>query len=934
MDIVETPDGGYITGGWGADNGDFYLMKIDRRGSIVWVRQIADNGGIRGFMKKVIQIKDGNYIALGRAYRPDYLDTWIIKFDENGNIIWNKEITYPAGVSNDSYDVCETTDGGLILCGSYCPYANAVGSLVVKLNARGDIVWSRTNLGQLTLFESVEKNGVLFLVGFTNDNRLGVVVRMQSSDGAVLSSRLFEIDNKPTRFYNVEEKDDKLYINGNSMINQGTDGAKQIITILDLKLNVLKVYRFKLPLQQEWGTPSMFVTKDGSFVVAEGDDRNPDLLLLKVSYDGALEWKRRYTQPGDQRVFAIKGTSDEGVIGVGTSNVPGNGADDVYIFKTDSEGLATGCPLTDVNATIEIPPINIYPAFFDYQPASFPVVNINSLNLLVSIPTNTLCEKSTVTACNSLQIAGASTVCSLADATSYEGKRNVGCTSPVQWSVDTKVAEIISKTETTIQVKFKQIGEVKLVAYVMDMCQIFSDTLDINVAKPGSELNIGADTSICPFNSIELDAGNGYASYQWQDGSTGSKFIVTQPGKYFVNTTDACGNPFSDTVIVNPHPPIALDLGFHRTKCNSDTLHLNAPSGFLNYQWSNNYNISSTTAQNVIVNPLIDTAYYVKAEKTPGCFAYDTVRVQVNTSPPIILGADKSFCSGDSTVLDGGSGFNQYVWSNGSSAQQIKVKTDGTFSLIGITAQGCKSYDTISVNAFSNPVVLLDHTNYLCAGSSRILDAGTFTSFLWNDGSTSQKIIAKNVGIYAVQVTDNNGCAGRDTTRITTILPLPSGFLPNDTLLCSYDNLTISPLTPYNSYQWNNNATASSITVSQPGVYWLQVKDTNGCVGRDSISVEPKDCMMGFYVPTAFTPNHDGKNDAFRPMLFGKVKKYQFTIYNRWGQIVFQSAELNRAWDGTVAGVLQQSNVFTWICSYQFEGEEARMERGTVVLVR
>lgn len=816
------------------------------------------------------------------------------------------------------------------------PYANAGGSLIMKLSAQGSIIWAKTALNQLVLFGLAENNGVLFLVGTMSGNMQGAIVKMQSSDGTVLSGNTVQIDNKPTRLYSIQVKKDKLYINGYNTTNQSFDGLKQVVTILDLNLNIIKVHKFQLDFQEEWEIPGMFVTKDGGFIAAEVDDLSPDLLLFKVSYEGVIEWKRKYPRAGDQRVFAIKGTSDNGVIGVGTSspNSYWGSSNDIYIFKTDSMGLTASCPVMDVNATIESAPINIYPGLFDYRAASFPVIQISSLNIPVSIPTNTLCEKANADACNFLQIAGTKTVCNFTDAISYEGKRNVGCTSPVQWSVDTKVAEIISNTETTIQLRFKQVGEVKLVAYVMDMCQIFSDTLNITVAKSGSELNIGPDTSICPSNSIELDAGNGYASYQWQDGSTGSKFIVTQPGKYFVNTTDACGNAFSDTVIVNPHPPIALNLGFDRTKCNSDTLHLNAPPGFLNYQWSNNYNISSTTAQNVIVNPLVDTAYCVKAEKTPGCFAYDTVRVQVNTSPPIILGADKSFCSGDSTVLDGGSGFNQYVWSNGSNAQQIKVKTAGTFSLIGITAQGCKSYDTISVNAFSNPVVLLDHTNYLCAGSSRILDAGSYSSYLWNDGSTSQKIILKNVGIYAVQVTDNNGCFGRDTTRISTILPLPSGFLPNDTLLCSYDKLTISPLIPYNSYQWNNSATTSSITVSQPGVYWLQVKDTNGCVGRDSITVEPKDCMMGFYIPTAFTPNHDGKNDAFRPMLFGKVKKYQFTIYNRWGQIVFQSAELNRAWDGTVAGVLQQSNVFTWICSYQFEGEEARMERGTVMLIR
>src|SRR5258706_7546293 len=102
----------------------------------------------------------------------------------------------------------------------------------------------------------------------------------------------------------------------------------------------------------------------------------------------------------------------------------------------------------------------------------------------------------------------------------------------------------------------------------------------------------------------------------------------------------------------------------------------------------------------------------------------------------------------------------------------------------------------------------------------------------------------------------------------------------------------------YSSYLWNNNATTPSITISQPGAYWLQVKDGNNCAGRDSILVNPKNCMEGFYIPTAFTPNNDGKNDVFRPMLFGNVIKYKFIIYNRWGEIVFQTSNLNKGWDG------------------------------------
>jgi gliding motility-associated-like protein len=76
------------------------------------------------------------------------------------------------------------------------------------------------------------------------------------------------------------------------------------------------------------------------------------------------------------------------------------------------------------------------------------------------------------------------------------------------------------------------------------------------------------------------------------------------------------------------------------------------------------------------------------------------------------------------------------------------------------------------------------------------------------------------------------------------------------------------------------------------------------------------------------------KNDKMRPLLFGNIQLYKFTVYNRWGQVVFQSTEIGKGWDGTFRGKNQDSNVFIWTCTYQLEGEKSKMEKGTVMLIR
>lgn len=456
----------------------------------------------------------------------------------------------------------------------------------------------------------------------------------------------------------------------------------------------------------------------------------------------------------------------------------------------------------------------------------------------------------------------------------------------------------------------------------------------IKIDKSG-RVNLGPDQSFCFPDSVLLNAGKGYTSYEWQDGSVDSTFTVTKPWIYSIKVLDACGETFRDTINITAAPSFSIDLGPDRIKCNNDTIHLDAPSGFLNYTWSNDYSISSLTSQNVIVNPPVDTSYYIKAEKTTGCFAFDTVKISVHHSPIIDLGSDKNFCIGDSAVFDAGNGFTNYSWSTGSITQYITVKDIGSYSVMATTSEGCKSYDSVKVlNVFPDALVTLDHDSSLCKGSNRILDAGNFISYLWNNGSDSRTITINSTGVYAVSVTDNNGCKGTDTTVITNVLPSPVGFLPPDTTICSYGTLDIKPIKNFRNYLWSNNLLTSAITISKPGTYWLQVTDDNNCEGKDTVVVVSKDCLKGFYIPSAFTPNNDGVNDIFRPLLFGNVKKYQFTIYNRWSEKVFQTAEPGKGWDGIYSGRQQDTNIFLWICSYQLEGEDQKIEKGTVLLIR
>lgn len=537
--------------------------------------------------------------------------------------------------------------------------------------------------------------------------------------------------------------------------------------------------------------------------------------------------------------------------------------------------------------------------------------------------------------CDSFSVSASSREICLADSLLLTIHKSPQCHAPVYFNFDsTSLQSLVALNDSVFRFKFYSAWEGTIYAHTYG-CTLLTDSTSVSVLNPPTTLDAGPDTVLCPGNTIILHAGGGFSSYLWSDGSSDSVLTVTVPGKYRLKTTNACGSSFIDTVIVLSHPPIAFDAGPDLSKCNNDSIFISLPGGFISYLWTPSVAISSDTASSVIVSTAVTTVYKIRAEKSRGCFAYDSIKITVHTSPAIDLGKDQSLCFGDTLALDAGKGFIKYVWNTGDVSEKIAAFQKGSYSVMGTTKDGCRSLDTLTIqNMFDNPQVTLDKDTTLCMGSVRKLDAGNFSNFQWNTGETTRAIEVKQTGGYAVTVIDIHGCKGADSVDINTALDLPGNFLPADTAICSYGEDQISSTQNYLNYLWNTGAAGKSITVSKPGVYWLAVTDKNNCEGRDSINIIPKNCMSGFYIPNAFTPNDDGRNDTFKPLLFGNILHYEFAIYNRFGQKIFITNKINEGWNGMLENNPQDSHIFVWVCRYQFSGEKEIIKKGTVVLMR
>lgn len=258
---------------------------------------------------------------------------------------------------------------------------------------------------------------------------------------------------------------------------------------------------------------------------------------------------------------------------------------------------------------------------------------------------------------------------------------------------------------------------------------------------------------------------------------------------------------------------------------------------------------------------------------------------------------------------------------------------------------GKLAYPSVSIQGKTDSI--------LCFGNSvkffaKPVEGGSKPSYQWHlnglnigrDADTLYLHNLHNLDSVSCTMTSNSPCVDVKTVNSNTIklnvaprLP-PRLFLPGDTTLCSFQRILLTTRTKFNNYLWSNNITEESISVKQPGTYWLEVTDRFGCVGRDSITILPKTCIEGVFIPNTFTPNGDGRNDRFMPVMNADVAAYRFSVYDRWGHIIFETSALNQGWDGKFKGQPGDPGVYAWLCQYQLYGEEPSIKKGTVLLLK
>lgn len=885
-----------------------HLTKINKLGDIIWDHSVSNGAGNFQRFLALEPTPDGGVVTISSPYA--FTSFYLTRFDINGQIVWQRHldmnVLWPSGLRN-----MLIKDGYIYYNGAVgYDNLNSFGTFISKVNlATGQTIWVKQyfngsqpiNIGEMLSVDSTIVINFITPTGNANRPTIGGIMRMDTT-GTVLSATLIG----------------EIYL-PNPIVGPFTVSTSHLI---------------------QSGKSFYIISAGAHPLTLQGDGRASKQIRLDSAFQ--VKWVNSIGGVGQPRYYFNAPAPDEGSIVGGNELSPALGTytygNMLSVVPVDSSGgnPNANCYFGTQQWEIFTPTITSFPVQWTLDEAANNIIEQMPLPWEHYFPEMRYKCPDYIDSCSYIKVTGPANICNITKSYVFYSHKNKACGQPTNWFLPSGV-QVLSQTDSSVTVRFTKLGRFVLYGRNLLGCVPSEDSIEVIAATSTPPVNLGADLNICPGNTKILHAGKVYASYEWQDGSTDSLLTINQPGLYWVKVKDSCDNLFSDTINVALAPPIPLSIGNDRVICENDTVHLNATAGFINYQWSPAYQTSATSGQSIIVKPLVDTSYTIVGEMTPGCFAYDTVRITVHKALPVNLGTDKSFCSNDSLIIDAGTGFANYKWSTGAASQQITVKTAGNYSVIATTAFGCLSYDTLIVpNVFALPNPTLDKNPVLCEGVPKTLNPGTgFTNYNWSTGAITPTISINTVGDYSVTVTDLNGCKNSDSTKITRIQPTPSSFLPADILICPYEKLILASTKTFSDYLWNDGSKAPTVTTSKTGLYWLQGTDQFGCIGKDSIAVGAKyNCMVGVFVPNAFTPNNDGKNDVFRPIIYGNILSYDFKIFNRYGEVVFQSSESNKGWDGKSNGVIVGSNTFAWSLVYQLQGEPVRQQKGTVVLIR
>lgn len=411
--------------------------------------------------------------------------------------------------------------------------------------------------------------------------------------------------------------------------------------------------------------------------------------------------------------------------------------------------------------------------------------------------------------------------------------------------------------------------------------------------------------------------------------------VASTPATYTVTyaTSGTCSVSTTYSLTVTPAPTISVN---NPTVCAGETATLTG-SGGTSYSWVGN-NLSSLTGQTVNAN-IASTSVYTLTGTSNGCSSVVTSTVTVNPVPVVITNF-AVICPGEAAVLTASPSIpgGTYSWlPNYQTGPSItESPTASTNYTVVYTVNGCSASAIAAVNMKPVPALSVN-SGSVCSGNSLVLTANASVSggtYLWQPGGETSPSVSQNpttATAYTVSYT-LDGCTSSAQAFIG-IYPNPNADVSaSATSIAPGDEVAVSAGGGA-SYLWNTGATTSQILMKplETTTYCATVTSVNGCKGKACIEIQVK-AESTLYIPNVFTPNGDGVNDQFYIAGYN-LSQFDLKIYNRWGQLLFQTNDPMTGWDGSYKGQVI-AGVYVYILSAKgYDGSDYK-KSGHITLIQ
>jgi gliding motility-associated-like protein len=489
-----------------------------------------------------------------------------------------------------------------------------------------------------------------------------------------------------------------------------------------------------------------------------------------------------------------------------------------------------------------------------------------------------------------------------------------------------------------------------------------SSSFDV-VVKAAPIVNSIPDSILCGPQPIVLTT-NGAQTYSWSPANDLSNAGIANPVftgttgtyNYTVTGTAANGCIASDIVNITVNPVPAVTSFADTAVCSNRSLQLLA-TGAASYIWSPAAAVSNPNISNPVFTATGNQTITVTGTNAQGCSDTHSFNVSYNIAPVITTIPDSTICNTQSIVLTT-TGAQTWSWSPAINLSDPAIAspvfsgtTGNTYTVTGTAANGCSNTDVVVIDTRTPGVFNTPPDKTLCINSSVVLDGnnGNDVSYQWSPSATlsntnainptATPVVAGN-NIYTVLIAETVCNSSRSFQVNVLVNPLPNvtASRTND-LDCSIRStgLTASGAV---SYTWTPAATLNNPSIATPvasptanTTYTVTGTDANGCKNDGTVTVLVKGTEGRFDIPNAFTPNGDGKNDCFGVKHWGDASVFHFMIFNRWGEKVFETKDINNCWDGWYKGQpADLGNYVYYIKSVNFCGEQVK--KGNVLLIR